>query len=565
MSHNREYRLLLLLVVVVAIGGLYFNRAFSSDSSDLVSDYQMYEDADTLAGEDLTGFAAVRFPAEDVESCLSKGGFDDQVSCEREMGGHCVVDTQAREGVYRQDKDGNGMAGCADRDCWQIGGPELICARQTVPLAPLKKSPLKKSIGKNAQANELARDAQRDTPEEQARASAAPISESRESLQLRLFEGGSRRSLDAKCQKDADCESSFCSPRGTCGFKFVSEACTKDEQCITLYCNFNDKKCDHPKKAGQPCSRHTECVTGLSCTNNKCSVAQPAAQLAAAKPEAKRDAPAVQAASACDDAKCSRGKICRWPVTGTKTTPVLQRDFDKSKPQVCAWPMDAEFPCQSDKQCKQGLRCMKLPGVAFFSGRCTPQVARAPAPRAQQPAPVAELLTDVPAAERAKWPVGVRCRMRDPVTSGAYARLYSLALFVQEDKEPVPIPGDVFNQKYPAPHGTRGKLYLMNDAGENKNAIEMFMNTRPWIPEDEKFGLPGWYGSKPGARGTVELQAWLKSGKPFIRSVVLHDGSDRFRVMYAGNPPQGNNPCEACKNSPGNDDCFRKDISVLRR
>ncbi len=119
------------------------------------------------------------------------------------------------------------------------------------------------------------------------------------------------------------------------------------------------------KQTGEACQEDQEC------SSRRCVGTEVGRRCAAVGAnEAGNQQPPAGGAAGCVDASCPQGKICRWSVTGTRDDPPASRNFDKSKAQVCANPMDAQFPCQSDKQCKQGLKCMKLPGMALFSSRC---------------------------------------------------------------------------------------------------------------------------------------------------------------------------------------------------
>ncbi len=140
----------------------------------------------------------------------------------------------------------------------------------------------------------------------------------------------------------------------------VDASCSRSQVCrwpmVRGQRDFNKnlaQGCMSPLAEGYQCERDAHCSQGLSCVNGRCARQQPAQ----VQQQPVQQQVSQQQLAVCVDASCPRGRMCRWPVTGTVRTPVAQRSFDKGKAQVCANPMGVGFPCEENKHCTSN-RCL---------------------------------------------------------------------------------------------------------------------------------------------------------------------------------------------------------------
>lgn len=254
MSHNREYHFLLVLVVVVALGGLYFNGAFSSGDS-VVSDISFADDVTGFAvappplfGEGAQALAAsLGETREAMQTRLFKGGDKRALDAACKTNNECESSFCSPRGTCGIKFVGEACT--KDEQCLT-----LYCAGQ--------KCTQPKNVGEKCSRpveckNGLCSDGTCLSPSEMARREAA--------AKPKLKRG------DA-CKVDAEC---------------ASNQCDRDKD--------NKKRCLGDKKAGDSCSSGWDCQRGLICeaVSLKCMV-RPARPAAPAPRVEQKQPPAAQ-------------------------------------------------------------------------------------------------------------------------------------------------------------------------------------------------------------------------------------------------------------------------------
>ncbi len=569
-----ENRVLLLVIALVAVGGLYVNGTFEANETmtgmvsyaDELYDYET-EMEEELEGENsLTGAVSYADALYDYETEMEEKAEEDEG--ENAITGNFAKKTfrKAKKSIKKKAKKKSKTKKSSCKTVKSVGKNfKKCCTKKSMKKKSRKElcqKAMKSKVGKKIKGKLKGK---RKSSSKRSVSGAGEFEGTRAELTTLLFQGGNgKKALDSKCTANSQCVSKFCDIKkgkeGKCGLKYNGKSCTADASCITMFCDGG--KCALAKGSQQEAPRAVACQSKLEYKSGYC-----------VKPG---DIPKGVQGTGPEGSACKKGPECQRSLMcgpyGTCVKPYSGGEGNKCRTNKKGGTLDCKkwLTCKNSKctmtKKDKGKKCLSKANRECKKGICRRYISRKTGKFYGSYKCVDTLLSDNRPCDRNNQCKSGKCKRakhRDEV-------------------------GKCEGKKYPDPEYKKG-VRCEYDGNKAILLMDNKVGTRA-IGKTEKLYTKGhikmqWYqknskdifktieldGMKPGIwRGRSTITEFHMDSSHMYK-VKIYDKLDngkhaldlvRKRHNEVGFPVPGSGPskswtCQACENRPGKNYCFK--------